>query len=275
MSTIMPLAQNFDGQKRPYFKNVDIPPIYDVVKTVDMLIETEKSFSRFGDGEFKLMTEPDKNHAFQRNSKELVDKLKEIITSNNDLVEVGINRIYYYKDGCELPYIEDFLYNKKYADLMVSKRYCEYLKRDHYYDSVFSIPYHHYGLDKGFFDSYFAKVEKIWEGRNVYLITGDTEIMGYDFNIFTESAKKVSLVEISKKDSFEYSDRIKRYVNGLGVSKKDDLLLFICGLAGTTLSYDMAIEDGYRCIDVGHIAKEYYAYKHGVIPYSNADTDFF
>lgn len=271
----MDSAPRFDGPKRHWFNNAIVPPIHDVTKTVDMLIETEKSFSRFGDGEFKLMTEPDKNHCFQRNSVELAEKLKSILASVSDSVEVGINRIYFYKDGIELPYIEDFLVNKGYAKLMVSKGYCGYLKRDHYYDSVFSIPYHHYALDRTFFDSYFDKVKKIWEGRNVYLITGDSEIMNYDFNIFAESAKKVNLVEISKTDAFEYSDRIRRYVKGLGVSKKNDLLLFVCGLAGTTLSYDMAVEDGYRCIDVGHIAKEYNAYRHGIVPYSKRDEYFF
>lgn len=265
----------FNGGVRDIFNGCSVPPIYDICKTVDMLLETEKSFSRFGDGEFKLMTEPDVNHVFQKGSPEIMGRLKEIISSNEDGVEIGINRIYFYSDGFDHPRITNFLYKKGYAALMCKYRYLDFLtKRDHYYDSVFSIPMHHYTLNKEFFEWYFGRVKSIWKNRSVVLVTGDAEIMKYNYNIFTESAKSVRLVEISKVDAFEYHDRIMKYIDSLGLSKKDDLILLVCGLEGTILAYDLA-EKGYRALDVGHIAKEYFGFRNNIIPYSHRDRHFF
>jgi len=268
------MAVVFNGGVRDIFRRCPIPPIYDIEKTVDMLIETDKSFSRFGDGEFKLMTERGVDHNFQKSNPKLTERLIEIIGSKEDSVEVGINRIYFYQDGFGHPHIENFIYNRGYGRLMVEKRYFDFLKRDHYYDSVFSIPFHHYRLPKAFFDGYFNNVKKIWEDRNVWLVTGDVEIMKYDFNIFFESAKSIKTVGLSKIDAFDYHDRILRYLNTLGISKKNDIVILVCGLEATVLAYDLA-ELGYRAIDAGHIAKEYNNYRKGIVPYSKFDKGFF
>jgi hypothetical protein len=265
----------FNGAVRDIFRGQSVPQIYDICKTADMLVETDCSFSRFGDGEFKLMTESGVDHNFQRSNPKLTKRLEEIIASNEEEVEIGVNRIYFYCDGFDHPHISDFIYGKGYGRLMLRYGYLDYLsKRDHYYDSVFSIPAHHYVLGKDFFDSYFERVKDIWRKRNVVLVTGDTEIMDYDFNIFSESARSVKLVELSKVDAFEYHGRIMKYISSLGLSKKNDILLLVCGLEATVLAYDLA-ECGYRAIDVGHIAKEYYNYKHGIVPYSRRDRHFF
>lgn len=264
----------FNGRIRDVFADCGIPPIYDIVKTVEMLVSTENSFSRFGDGEFKMMTEPNIDHCFQKSNSKLPNRLREIIKSDEDGIEIGVNRIYFYQDGIGHPFIENFIYGKRYWRLIYSKRYFDFLTRRHYYDSVFSIPVHHYKLPNAFFDSYFDEVKKIWKGRNVYLVTGDSDIAKYDHNIFLESSKSVRFVEISPVNAFDYHERIIRYIKGLGISKKDDILLLVCGLEATVLAYDLA-EIGYRAIDVGHIAKEYNNYRRGIIPYSKMDNKFF
>ena len=270
----MPTEAVFEGKVRDIFNGCTVPRIYDICKTVNMLVETKSSFSRFGDGEFKLMTESGVDHCFQRGSQKLAERLSEIISSKEEGVEIGVNRIYFYNDGFDHPHISDFIYGKGYGRLMCQHRYLDFLTRDHYYDSVFSIPTHHYVLGRGFFDLYFGCVKEIWKGRNVVLVTGDVEIMKYDFNIFSETAKSVRVVELSKVDAFDYHGRIMKYISSLGLSKKDDILLLVCGLEATVLAYDLA-ERGYRAIDAGHLAKEYDRYKRGIVPYSKADGDFF
>lgn len=265
----------FEGEVRDIFRGGEIPPIYDICKTVDMLASTDCSFSRFGDGEFTLMMERDEDITFQKGSQKLADRLKEVITSNEKDVEIGINRIYFYNDGFDHPYITNFIYKKGYGKRLCQQKYIDVIsKRDHYYDSVISIPTHHYALGRDFFDSYFEKVKSIWKDRNIVLVTGDIEIMKYDFNIFAESAKNVRIVELSKTDAFDYHGRIVRYINSLGLSKKNDILLLVCGLEATILAYDLA-EMGYRALDIGHIAKEYNNYRHNIMPYSRDDNDFF
>ena len=133
--------------------------------------------------------------------------LKHILGTENDNVEVGINRIYFYKDGFEHPYIENFIYRKRYGQMILNKHYLDYMKRKHYYDSVFSIPYHHYKLPREFFDEYFKSVKNIWKGKRILLVTGDVDMMGYRHSIF-DSAKSIELLEISKRNAFDYRKRI-------------------------------------------------------------------
>lgn len=264
----------FNGPPRDIFRGFSIPPIHDVSETASMLAETVRSFSRFGDGEFKLMTETGVDHSFQRGSEELSRRLREIVGSDEASVEIGVNRIYYYSDGFDHPYIENFIFRRGYGSLMTGRRYPDLLTRGHYYDSVFSIPFHHYALPRDFFEGYYAGAKRIWEGRVVWLVTGDVEIAGYAFNIFSESARDVKVVGISKTDAFEYHGRILKHLKGLGISKKNDIVLLVCGIEGTVLAYDLA-ELGYRAIDAGHIAKEYDMFRRGVVPYSRADKGFF
>ena len=266
----------FDGCVRDIFRNYEIPTIYDITKTVEMLSETGNSFSRFGDGEFKLLTESGVDHMFQRGGVELSESLKNILTTENENVEVGINRIYFYNDGFEHPYIENFIYNRGYGKLALKYGYAGYLKRRHYYDSVFSIPYHHYVLPKEFFDGYFESVKNIWKGKHILLVTGDVDMIKYKYSIF-DTSKSMDFIEISKKNAFDYRKRILYAISKRLPKRKnrDYVVLFACGLAATVLSFDIGSEGKFQSIDIGHLAREYYIFKEGIVPYSKSDINFF
>ena len=259
----------FDGGVRDIFLHCKVPEIYDIRQTVEMLSDTGKSFSRFGDGEFKIMTERNVDHVFQKRNAELSERLVQIISSQCDSVEVGINRIYFYKDGFEHPYIENFIYGRGYGSMILNNGYIGYFKREHYYDSIFSIPYHHYVLPNEFFDDYFESVKNIWKGKRILLVTGDVEMMEYRHSIF-DSAKSIELLEISRKNAFgAISKRLPK------MKSRDYVVLFACGLAATVLSYDIGLDGRFQAIDIGHLPKEYEFYKNGLKPYSNIDKDFF
>jgi len=266
----------FDGGVRDIFHHCKVPEIYDIRQTVEMLSDTGKSFSRFGDGEFKIMTERNVDHVFQKRNAELSERLAQIISSQCDFVEVGINRIYFYKDGFEHPYIENFIYGRGYGRMILNNGYIGYLKREHYYDSVFSIPYHHYILPKWFFDDYFESVKNIWKGKKVLLVTGDIYMMEYSYSIF-DSAKSVDLLEISKRNAFDYRKRILHAISKRLPKRKnrDYVVLFACGLAATVMSFDIGSEGKFQSIDIGHLAREYDFFKRGLFPYTKSDKCFF
>lgn len=261
---------------REFFKNFKIPKIYNICDTVDMLVDTGKSFSRFGDGELKIMTNPNIDHNFQMNSEKLRSRLKEIIVSTDDGVEIGINRIYFFKDGNEHEKIEEFLYKKGYGNTIIKDGYANFLKREHYYDSAFTIPCHHYNMPKEFFEEYFNNIKKIWNEKNIILVTGDSEIFNYKFNIFKEFSKSIQFVNIAKKHAFEYQKRILYSVRKMIPydRKSDYVVLFGCGIAATVFSYDFGREGICQSIDIGHLAKEYNNFKLGVIPWSKEDLFF-
>ena len=63
-------------------ENLQVPIVKSYVETIDTLLNTNKSLLRYGDGEFNLIFGED--IPFQRFSKELAFRLKEIIVSNDD-----------------------------------------------------------------------------------------------------------------------------------------------------------------------------------------------
>lgn len=265
--------------RKIYGKNAKVPVIYDICKTVKMLSETGKSFSRFGDGEFMLMTNKNVNHVFQKKNEKLSDRLVEILSSNNENVEIGINRIYFYTEGnsIEHPYIENFMYKRGYGKVIVKNKYLNFMKREHYYDSVFSIPYHHYVLSDLFFEEYFESVKNIWRDKDVILVTGDLDILKYQNSVF-DTSKSMKIIEISKRDAYDYHNRILRYVRNSipnGKSKNDLVILLACGLEATVLAYDLGKDGDVQAIDIGHLAREYDSFKKRVIPYSTRDKRFF
>ena len=59
------------------------PFIHDIHETVDKLLSGKQSFVRYGDGEFRLMTE-NVDHVFQMHNSSLSERLKEILVSKDD-----------------------------------------------------------------------------------------------------------------------------------------------------------------------------------------------
>ena len=119
--------------------------IKDGFETIQELIETQKSFIRFGDGEIMLMRTT-RGIAFQKYDYRLAQGLREIIFSNDERLLIGIWREYYYSSiGLREPVrewmyefvpryyfiMEEFLRDSKiYGSTSISQVYAVY----EYYD---------------------------------------------------------------------------------------------------------------------------------------------
>ena len=234
-------------------KNLPVPNIMTVDETLDILVNEKKSICRFGDGELGIIN--GEGIPFQSFDAKLQKRLMDILSSDNDNVMIGLPRIAFYSmkniteenkrfwrkkgeyfRGIVLSYID---MNKQYCPTEVTLAYSYYADYD--------------------MKKYFDKFRKIWDGKDVVIITGKTVFDKITHNIF-DNAKSVEYIYGPSKDAFsQYDDILDKALT----IDKNKIVISILGPTAKPLSYDLALE-GYQALDLGHIAKSYDLYIKGI-----------
>jgi hypothetical protein len=249
------------------------PLISDGDETIEELLRTNRSISRFGDGElfmaFNGMSLP-----FQSTHENLVYNLKSILAHPTDSCAVALPHSYFYKSEglrteCE-EYIEGCFFPRMRGGGMLSG-----IRYDTtYLDTNFGIFYHHYEIGEKAANERFERIKDIFRGKRVLLVTGDRKIEGYRHNIFSDAGSELDIVYAEQSNAFmKYTSLRDSVLSRCG----DSLVIAICGPCATVLSYDLSNNYGVRCLDMGHFAKEYNFFKSGMNPYSSKTeaSDFF
>ena len=150
----------------------EIPKVLSKEDAVDVLLNSKKSLSRYGDGEFSLVDGEDL--AFQNCDKELQRRLTEILKSGNENLLVGLPDVFSSLKQY-IPKYEDYWRNwivvkrpSIYKMLDMSKTYCS---------SFISRPYMAY-KDKKNVINFFKKVRKLWENRDIVVVEGKFSTLG-------------------------------------------------------------------------------------------------
>ena len=147
-------------------------------ETLDEIILNNKSISRFGDGEFKLIW--GKNIGFQKANKIMSQKLFQILNNKDKNFLVGIN----------IPYKE--LKSLKYHEIKYWTRYFNKYKfklakiinkKKKYYSATISRFYSRY-KDKTKIPNYIKKVKQIWDRKNILIIEGEKTRFGVGNDLF-------------------------------------------------------------------------------------------
>lgn len=227
-------------------ENVQIPIVKSYVETIDTLLNTNKSLSRYGDGEFNLIFGED--IPFQRFSKELAFRLKEIIVSNEDNIMVCVPDIFRFLRHYNLGTAGFW---RKYAVLHREKIYDIIDMQKTYYDTQVTRVYS--GLkDKSVCEEHFDKFKQIWKDKDVVIVEGVGSRLGVGNDLFF-GAKSISRILCPQKDAFDKYDEI---FDVCKQQSKDSLFILALGPTATVLAYDLA-KEGYRALDVGHLDIEY------------------
>lgn len=205
-------------------------------KTMERLVESSVSFSRFGDGELRMMTSPNSNLGFQRNNPNIRKGLREVFDLGpHPELMVGWPHLYRDSNGSQLwsliwddiePHIPAGV---TYGNSHVSRPiYFSYMGQE--------------GVDAW---------RAVWDAKRICVITGE----GSRFDL------AVDLFGNVRDAGFEYSvardadadiDRMLEVT----ASVDADIFLISLGPAGTVLSARMALA-GKRAIDIGHITNSY------------------
>lgn len=243
--TIMYNKSITSRKKAPIVKSTD--------ETIDKIVNSKLSISRYGDGEFSIMN--GKDLIFQPYYKELGEKLKFIIKSNEENHIVGIPNVFgdldIYTNKSKEYWIKylNFNRNKIYKMLDINKSYYDSLMTRLYIDCK----------DKCKVQQRFNDMKKLWNNREIVIIEGEKSRLGMGNDLFSNS-KSIERIICPSQDAFS------KYTEILSIAKKQDkskLILMALGPTATVLAYELAIE-GYQAIDIGHIDIEYEWFLQGV-----------
>ena len=226
------------------------PKVKNVQQTIQELINSDKSIIRFGDGELKLIEGND--IPFQKSTKQLSDRLREILSSDNKNILIGLPFfIYSSKENLQKIPKEFWTINGKKFRHTISN----YINVDSiYYASELTIVYSAYKIFN--ISNYFLDLQKIWQDKNITIICGITVFDKIDYNIF-ENANSIEYLYAPSTNAFDKYDEILK--SCLEIDKKR-LLITILGPTAKVLVYDL-VKNGYRALDLGHIAKAYDWYR--------------
>lgn len=240
------IIENMKYELYDDIKNLKMPKIKSVEETLNDLVEQKASICRFGDGEFNLIDK--KDIILQKTSEKLSKRLKEVLSSNNPRIFIGIPKIVYSNKDNVADISKNF-WRKNGAEFR--QKIEEHINfEQQYYSAEVSIAY---SLYKNYdLKTYFENMKKLWQNRDLAIICGKTVFEKIDHNIF-DIAKSVEYIYAPSVNAFEQYDEILSKAKQID---KNKVVIIILGPTAKILAYDMAIE-GYQALDLGHIAKSY------------------
>lgn len=214
-----------------------------------LLIDGKKSLSRFGDGEFEIIRGA-KRGWFQKNDDKLADRLKEIITSQQDKVIIGIADNFGNLDKYTEVAADGI---REYLKEDVRKGIMDFLSVDRLYaDAYITRPYFMY-RDKEYIRSVVKSFKELWKNRNIIMVESNFSRYGVGNDIF-DGVNRIKRIICPNKDAFDVYDDIISSIRAN--AERNDLILISLGQTATVLAYDLGM-DGYQAIDIGQLDTEY------------------
>jgi len=217
-------------------------------ETIDELIRTGKSITRFGDGEFDMIYGVGMN--YQKYNPDLAKRLEEIVQTTDPGILVGLPNVFnpeyaklYTGFATEFwpKWVNDYKFkilrlvhrNRKYYSTQITRFYLDY-------------------ADKSKVGDYVKKLKMLWDNQDVIIIEGEQSRLGVGNDLF-DNMKSIQRLICPSENAYEIYDKILSEALKL---PKDKLILLALGPTATVLSYDM-YKAGYHVIDIGHVDIEY------------------
>lgn len=202
--------------------------VYSTDETMEILVNTDKSICRFGDGELKLIYDLNYNIGFQPNDVELQNRLKSILIDKpNDNILVSIvyleqpnNLISEEKRNFLLELVKIQNSDYKFGAANITRKL-----------------------------NYIPQFKKIWNNKDVIIIEGEYTRSGVGNDLF-DNTKSIKRIVCPATNAFKKYYEIYNYI--VENINKDNLLLCSLGPTATILSYDLS-KLGYRVLDIGHL----------------------
>ena len=220
-------------------------------ETVQRINERKKSFCRFGDGEFTLML--GKSIGFQEYNPQLAVRLWEIFSRQNEEIDIGIPYQQLENPDVFNDWIREFYYT---SGRWVRKFLNKYLPQNRkvYLDTGFNQVYQTYNSMN--FAAYYEEVREIFKEKPITVIAGKNILNKLSYDVFA-LAESVEYIYGPTQDAFSHYEEI------LEQALKVEHNRIICIILGPTskVLVDDLTNAGYIAWDIGHLAKDYDAYR--------------
>lgn len=225
------------------------PIIQEPCEVLKKMLLDKSSLCRFGDGEFEMIRMNERPW-FQKSSIGLSKRLKEILDSDSENINIAVANIY----GSLERYTEEAaLQMRRYLNYETRKAHMQLLnKKRSYFDTYVTRPYLIY-KDKKLCETTFELWKRIFSGRNLLIVEGLNSRYGVN-NDFIAGALSVRRILCPAKNAYAVYDQILSTV--LQNVRAGDLVLVTLGPTATVLAYDIA-QAGYQAIDIGQVDNEY------------------
>lgn len=215
-------------------------------ETIDVLLNTEKSMVRFGDGEIVMIKGGDL--MLQKASPEIAEGLAGILAYPYDDLIVTIPGIF---ETLSDHHRESRQFWKDHL-LFCRKTYEKYCDPDRIYYSTFVSRCYYYAADRSGCSAQFAKIRKIWENRDIVVVEGERTHNGVG-NDLLDTARSIERIICPPSNAYEAIPAILDACTAYG---KDRLFLLSVGVAAKFLTVEL-FGQGYRVLDIGNLDMEY------------------
>lgn len=231
-------------------------------ESLNYLIDSKCSLSRFGDGEFTLMLNGEflcpRNISlkFQAADPRLKERMLQILKDKNlekYNLKLAIPRSLVNPDKEQLTdsafwfwenYLHELAYkvfaminpSHKYLDSQISRFYMDFQNKDPY-----------------IMQEKVKLWKKLWDKEDLLIIEGEDSNLGMNNDLYN-NCNSISRIKCPNSNAFNQYDQIFEVARSFG---KNKLILIALGPTATVLAYDLA-KAGYRAIDLGHLDIKYH-----------------
>ena len=227
--------------------------VFNRIHTVQHILQTNCSVSRYGDGEFMVMSGG--SNGFQSVNPELANRLIEVI--NNPIPNHIICIPYSFKSRRGMT-LDSKLFILGFLAVYGEKSVLPYLKKEYqYFDTNFTRFYMGYTKHRNC-EEYVKLLKRIWNKRDLCIVEGRYSRLGVGNDLF-DNANSIIRILGPEKNAFDKYDELLAVSLEYG---KERLVLIALGMTATVLAYDLA-KQGVQAIDVGHVDIEYEWYRMG------------
>lgn len=222
--------------------------------TIAYILQHNCSIARFGDGEFELMLQQDRDLGFQTHSSELSSKLIDVLGSqNNNLlvcVPTALNSIKGRTKHSRMFWYSWSKQNDQHHRIVELIRYLgtgEYC----FGDSQITRSYIAF-QDDNRAKRMFQEIRKLWQFKNLLIVEGDQTRLGVGNDLFS-NATSIKRVLCPATNAFDRYDEIVKAVTDVW---RGELILLALGPTATVLAAEFA-GLGMQALDIGHVDIEY------------------
>jgi len=219
----------------------DFPKVLSTRDTLALIVNQKASICRYGDAEFDISLQKNKNDPYQRPSEALSLRLNEILQhGSEDGLVVAIP-----------PFNSQFNNDKNYFGKLSFWEWYWLTRFDELKMLFVKPPFGNSFVSRDcvFYENSLADVLKIWENRDVVFVLGKGGRFHFDPRLFS-CLKSSQFVYVPPTSAFDDYERI---LNESMQYPKSSLFLIAAGPTATVLAFDLH-KQGYQAIDMGHIS---------------------
>lgn len=233
------------------WKKIKVPKIKSDMETIEELVNSKKSIIRMGDGEVNMMLGG--SSLFEKANPQITKIFNEIFYKDIPNLLTG-TRYDMFRMNTNFLHPKISVYRYKYLLKNYKKMENLYNYNKTYYSACFIYPYIIY--EEWNHDRYFDSLRKIWNNKNIVVITGDRVFKKIKYNIF-DNAKNIKYIYGPNSGAYE---KYNELINLIKQEDKNNILIYALGPCGKLLAYE-TFKIGYRVLDLGHLIKDYDFYK--------------